>query len=370
MTHGENESYFIGYDTVHKADQYVHYTPVYGGTYNVSTITILTAFKKDDKNTHDNAIFENYVALRSQYSYILTQSNPNAHGSGYDLNQQDVVIGSFVSAYTGNVHNPKASLKTVNNPFSKTPLPGWNLTYDGFGKMNAVKKYFKSVVLTHAYRSSLSYGSFSNNQAYSEDPANHHANARVSQDSILGPTSNFVSKYVMNTVSISESFAPLIKASFMFKDKGKIKGLGANFEIKKDRSVSLSSNVPQISEMHGQEYDIGATYTYPNIELKRIKVQGKPLKSDLLATVTLAFRQTQTILRSVTTTPDDAVGTGTSNVTGGQNIITIKTSFTYSITKNVNLRLYYDRTINKPVISTSFPTQTTNAGVSIRFIIQ
>ena len=233
--------------------------------------------------------------------------------------------------------------------------------------MKAVQKYFKSVVLTHAYHSTLSYGSFTNNQAYAED-LKGHATARVSQDSLLGPTSNFVSKYVMNTVSISESFAPLIKANFMFKDKGKIKGLGANFEIKKDRSISLSSNVPQISEMHGQEYNIGTSYTYPNIEFKKLKIQGKPLKSDLLATVTLSFRNTQTILRHVVNT--DGVDVGSSNVTNGQNIITIKTSFTYSLTKNINLRMYYDRTINKPVISTSFPTQTTNAGVSIRFVIQ
>ena len=375
MTHGQNESYFIGYQNADSANnykaRYEHYTPIYGGMYNVSTITIFTAFKKDDKNTHDNAVFDKYVNLRQTYQGILEQSNPNSYNSitkqysGYDLNQQDVVIGSFISAYT----NRKASLKTVNNPFSKVPLPGWNVTYDGLGKMGPVKKYFKSVVLTHGYRSSLSYGSFTNNQAYSED-SRGHANARVSQDSVLGPTSNFVSKYVMNTVSISESFSPLIKANFMFKDKGKIKGLGANFEIKKDRSISLASNVPQIMEMHGQEYNIGSTYTYPNIEFKRIKVKGKPLKSDLLSSVTLSFRNTQTLLRSVVTNPGDAVGVGSSTLSNGQNIITLKTSFTYSITHNVNLRIYYDRTINKPVISTSFPTQTTNAGFSIRFVIQ
>ncbi|HEX7413565.1 MAG TPA: cell surface protein SprA, partial [Bacteroidia bacterium] len=375
MTHGEHESYFIGYHNADSANHYKpagydHYTPTFGGTYNVSTLTILTAFKKDDPKTYDNAVFDNYVKLRGDYSTLLSKANPNSHrpGDGYNLNQQDVVVGSFVSAYTGSVHS-KASLKTVQNPFSRIPLPGWNLTYDGLGKMKAIQKLFKSVVLTHGYRSTLSYGSFTNNQAYSED-AHKNATARVSQDSVMGPTSNFVSKYVMNTVSVSESFSPLIKVNFMFKDKGKIKGLGANFEIKKDRTISLSSNVPQIMEMHGQEYNIGTTYTYPGIEFKRIKIKGVPLKSDLLSTITLSWRKTQTLLRHVVTTPGDEVGTPSSNLTSGQNIITIKTSVTYSITKNINLRLYYDRTINNPVISTSFPTQTTNAGVSIRFVIQ
>ncbi|MHB8259024.1 MAG: T9SS outer membrane translocon Sov/SprA [Bacteroidia bacterium] len=370
MTHGENESYFVGYhnvDSTHSTSGYDHYTPTFGGTYNVSTLTILTAFKNDAKNTYDNAVFDHYVALRSQYQSLLVKNNPHSHGTGYDLNQQDVVIGSFVSAYTGSMRS-KASLKTISNPFSRIPLPGWNLTYDGFGKMKIVQKLFKSVVLTHGYRSSLSYGTYTNNQAYSED-VNKNATARVSQDSALGPSSNFVSKYVMNTVSISESFSPLIKVNFMFKDKGKIKGLGANFEIKKDRTVTLSSNVPQIMEMHGQEYNIGTTYTYPNIEFKKIRIKGIPLKSDLLSTITLSWRKQEMLLRHVVTGAD-GVDSPSSTLTSGQNIITIKTSVTYSITKNIMLRLYYDRTINTPVISTSFPTQTTNAGVSIRFVIQ
>jgi cell surface protein SprA len=173
----------------------------------------------------------------------------------------------------------------------------------------------------------------------------------------------------MNTVTVSESFSPLIKVNLMFVDKGKIKGLGANFEIKRDRMSTLSSNVPQIMDLHSSEYNIGATYTLPQVEIKRLKIRGKPLKSDLLSTVTLSFRQSQTILRKAI---NDDYGTGvqSSQVSSGQNITTIKVSLTYSLTQNINLRIYYDRTINKPVISTSFPTQTTNAGLSLRFVIQ
>ena len=122
--------------------------------------------------------------------------------------------------------------------------------------------------------------------------------------------------------------------------------------------------------MHSSEYNIGATYTLPQVEIKRLKIRGKPLKSDLLSTVTLSFRQTQTTLRKGIVEQGQDVPIQVSQVSTGQNITTIKVSLTYSLTQNVNLRLYYDRTINKPVISTSFPTQTTNAGVSLRFVIQ
>jgi len=377
MTHGQTESYFIGHhDTdavTRKYDPgYDHFTPVFGGNYSISTITLNKySFLKDDQaGTHNSTIFDNYMNMRSDYSNLLAQGNKNSQfrnpitgfHDGYDGNQQEVVIGAFISAYTG--HKTASSQNTGNNMFKKIPLPGWNLTYDGLGKMPSVKKYFKSVVLTHGYRSTLSYGSYTNNQAYG---VNH--NARVSQDSISGPTSNFVSQYVMNTVTVSESFSPLIKVNFMFVDKGKIKGLGANFEIKRDHISTLSSNVPQVMDLHSSEYNIGATYTLPQVEIKRLKIRGKPLKSDLLSTVTLSFRQTQTALRKVIS--DEQGGDiQASQISAGQNITTIKVSLTYSLTQNVNLRIYYDRTINKPVISTSFPTQTTNAGLSLRFVIQ
>ncbi|HXU27399.1 MAG TPA: cell surface protein SprA, partial [Bacteroidia bacterium] len=378
MTHGQTESYFIGYhdtDSHHVYNPgYDHLTPVFGGNYSISTITLSKySFSKDDQaGTHNSQIFDNYMHMRSDYSNLLAIGNTNSHGKyetgfhdGYNGSQQDVVVGAFISAYTG--HTTATSKNTGDNIFKKIPLPGWNLTYDGLGKMPAIKKYFKSVVLTHGYRSTLSYGSYTNNQAYGED-ALHHATKRV-VDSI-GSTSNFVSQYVMNTVSVSESFSPLIKVNFMFVDKGKIKGLGANFEIKRDRMSTLSSNVPQVMDMHSSEYNIGATYTLPQVEIKRLKIRGKPLKSDLLSTVTLSFRQTQTALRKVVATDNTGGEIQASQISTGQNITTIKVSLTYSLTQNVNLRIYYDRTINKPVISTSFPTQTTNAGLSLRFVIQ
>ena len=378
MTHGQTESFFVGYHVPDSSNNYKpagydHYTPVFGGNYSISTITLgPNTFKADEAGTHNSTLFANYMALRGDYVKLLAANNPySTHqvlqdGSinGYSKDQQDVVVGAFISAYTGH----GATTKNVgNNLFKKIPLPGWNLTYDGLGKMPVVKKYFKSVVLTHGYRSTLSYGSYTNNQAYAED-AQHHSTKRTVDT--IGSTANFVSQYVMNTITVSESFSPLIKVNLMFIDKGKIKGLGANFEIKRDKMSTLSSNVPQVMDLHSSEYNIGATYTLPQVEIKKLKIRGKPLKSDLLSTVTLSFRQSQTILRKVVATDDRGGEIQSSQVSSGQNVTTIKVSLTYSLTQNINLRIYYDRTINKPVISTSFPTQTTNAGLSLRFVIQ
>jgi len=56
-------------------------------------------------------------------------------------------------------------------------------------------------------------------------------------------------------------------------------------------------------------------------------------------------------------------------VTAGQNIISIKTSADYVINQRLNVRAFYERVINTPVISTSFPSTNTNMGISLRFTL-
>jgi cell surface protein SprA len=247
-------------------------------------------------------------------------------------------------------------------------MPNWKVTYDGIGKLDFLKPIFKSVVVSHAYRSTMSIGGFTNNQAFNGGSGKDDFFNSTRTD-LTNPTSNYVSKYVINTVSLTEQFAPLVKFNFNFVDKGKLKGLGANVEIKRDRTTTLSANIPQVMEMRGNEINIGSTYTFPNLIINRIKIQNKPLKSDLQMNLTFSIRQSQTSIHKINSDP----ATGEyqfSQLTNGTNIISIKTSFTYVLSQNINLRFFYDRTINRPVISTSFPTQTTNAGVSLRFVIQ
>jgi cell surface protein SprA len=58
-----------------------------------------------------------------------------------------------------------------------------------------------------------------------------------------------------------------------------------------------------------------------------------------------------------------------SQSTGGTNVISIKVSADYIINERINIKAFYDRIINKPVISSSFPTTNTNAGISLRLTL-
>ena len=53
----------------------------------------------------------------------------------------------------------------------------------------------------------------------------------------------------------------------------------------------------------------------------------------------------------------------------GQDIISMKASVDYVIGERLSLRVFYERVINKPVISTSFPSANTNIGISLRFTL-
>jgi cell surface protein SprA len=49
--------------------------------------------------------------------------------------------------------------------------------------------------------------------------------------------------------------------------------------------------------------------------------------------------------------------------------ISIKTSADYQLNSRFMVRLFFDRMINRPAISSQFPTSNTNAGLSLRFTL-
>ncbi|MDP2387366.1 MAG: cell surface protein SprA [Bacteroidota bacterium] len=367
---GYNSSQYVGWNSTE--GRYTTNTFTQTGNFSISTITIKSAFAKDDKVTYSNSVFDNFLSYRETYAKRLSDENPFSSKAqttegydGYSRNQQDVILNSFVAAYTGKGSGANQSA------FPKMPLPNWTLTYDGLSKFKFMKRHFKTITLRHSYKSTYNVGSFSNNILFTVPTGQDFEKTQYSPGRVdpSNPNSNLVSKYLINTVTIQESFSPLVKIDIVFAEKkgkktdkkdAKSKGsLTANFEMRKDRTVSLNANIPQITETRGQEYIIGAGYRYPKLKLNKIKIKGKPLESDLNCKVDLSLRNNVTTQRRVID--------GLSVPSQGQNIITLKTSVDYALSQNINLRLYFDKIINKPVVSTSFPTANTNAGFSLRF---
>lgn len=374
-TYGQNQSMYVRYGGDSLLDNgnrgYLFETPNFTGNYSISVFTLGKSFKdKGDVKDGSSALFDEFLTVRQDVARELAASNstgidqlqPDGKGGsyydGYSNTQQDVLLGAFYQTYTG------GKLKGVGTDkmFKQFPLPNWTASWDGLGKLKFMKKYFQSVTLRHAYRSMYTIGGYSNNLLFSDADGDGYSDTRVPiSNSVFGgvqQTANFNPRYTIQGATITEAFSPLIKVDFKFNKPG----LMANFEMKKDKTVNLNITGPQIIETKGQEYIVGIGYRFPNLTIQKLKIKGKPLKSDLNFKLDLSYRRNMTVIRRIV----DEISTPT----GGQNIITLKTALDYQLTQAINLRLFYDWIKTTPQTSSSFPTANTNAGFSLRFNLQ
>lgn len=369
-----NLSEFIFYDPladarVRHGNYVIHGSPNETGNFSMSSLTIFRTFK-DGNDPIKSKLFDEFLIERDNVANKLGQANPyndpnervrflgdssKTYVDGYSQNQQDVLIGAFYKTYTGK------DIKGYNtkNIFPKFPMPNWNVTWDGLGKIPALKKYFRGIIIRHGYRSTYNVAGFNNNVLF-----NPTVGDIIQDQRIVGSpggslrTNNFAPYYNINAVSISESYSPLIKIEFQFVKAG----LSTNIETKRDKNTSLNIGGLQIIETKGQEYVFGFGYPIPKLKIPKVRIQGKALESTLNTRVDFSFRKNVSVIRSLTE--------GTSVPTGGTNIITMRSSADYMLTSNVTIRLFYDWIRTRPQTSASFPTSSVNAGFSLRINFQ
>lgn len=257
----------------------------------------------------------------------------------YGLNTQDVLLPSFTSAYSG------GSAETEKlSPFRNMPIPNWRLSYKGFMRVKWFKKNFSSFIVTHAYKSSYTIANMSNNAQYIE-------NGGVPPTDING---NYLSKVVISTIAINDGFSPLVKVDMRFKNSLSFRG-----EVNKDRTLALSFNNNSLSDIRGTEYVFGLGYILKDLKLKGASGKRKAIKGDLNMKADVSYRQNLTTIRSI--------DTQNTQITGGQNLFSLKLSADYNLNKNLIATFYYDQSATRYAISTSFPRQSISSGISITY---
>ncbi|MGQ3505056.1 hypothetical protein ACT9SR_13120, partial [Enterococcus faecalis] len=81
---------------------------------------------------------------------------------GYGRYSQDVLISSFIAAYTGKDANSVALIKNASQTISSNPFggilpkPNWRLTYTGLSKIPELSSIFTNITLSHGYNGQLS----------------------------------------------------------------------------------------------------------------------------------------------------------------------------------------------------------------------
>ena len=223
-------------------------------------------------------------------------------------------------------------------------MPNWRVTYDGLSKLAFINRLFKKFTVTHSYKSTLNYGSFTSNLLYDVDPENGDAFARdINND--------FIPDLQIATVSISEQFAPLMGFDMTLNNNMLLK-----VQYKKDRNASLSMANSQITEVKGTELSVGTGYKFRNVRLPLFKKAA-----NLDTRIDVGIRSNTTIIRRIIE--------NVNQLTAGQRVLSVKLTGDYRVSAKLNIRAFYDYVSNQPFISTTFPTSNTNAGISLRFTL-
>ena len=354
--YAENFQSYYRFDST--LNNFAEYTPMNRGNFNISYLAIKTSFNSSN-GEEVSEVFNTFLSNRQTVANRLAHENPEWMKTqefyydtlarqqfplGYGSNSQTVLYHSFLSAYAGKSEN-KVDIST---PFPAFPVPNWRLTFNGLTKIKAVGKLFRSVNITHGYRSMLSVASWSTNVNFSEaDPGKRFANS-----------DNYITQYDIGIVSISEQFSPLIGIDVTMHNSMAIK-----VEYKKSRKLDLSFVNNQLTEVVGKEIVVGLGYRVKNLKFSIGSLSGnapaKSYRSDLNLKLDFGIRDNKTTLRRI-----DEVN---NQISAGSRQYTLNFSGDYMLSQSVQLRLYYNWTSSIPFVSSQMPNATTSGGFSLRF---
>jgi cell surface protein SprA len=336
------------------------------GNFTISIISWGTAFEKIKRNSdYISPTFEafkkNTVIISERRANERKQNDPTynpdidpvtslpikgPYKNGYGMTSSEVLIPAFVAAYTKS--DPyKITLETF--PSAMHMMPNWRINFDGLSRIPAIQKVFRSVNISHQYRSTYSIGSFATNLNYSADESG------ISY--LRDLQHNFVPLYQMNVAAINEQFSPLINIDLNWKSS-----LTTRVEWKKSRTVALNLTSNQIADGRSDELVIGAGYRFDNVQIF-IRTGGaqKALKSDLNVRLDFSVRDNKTVARKLVENVNQPVV--------GQRVFSIGATADYILSDRFNLQIFADHTMNDPFVANTFPTSNTNFGFSLKFTL-
>ena len=326
-------------------DTFSSLTPARSGSYNISFISIKTAFGQNrDDNT--SLTYEKFSENIDVIHERLQGVNQNGE---FNRLSQDVLIPSFLAAYSGQEAD-QSSL----SPFPTIPVPNWRLDYTGLSKIPGLSDLFSSVSVTHAYRSAFNVNNYTNSLKYSNNITLNNNILDYPEATIIDPQTGFlVPVYIINQVSIAEQFSPLMGINIRTK-----KNLSTRIEYRKERNLSLNMSNAQITEVSNNDVTLDFGLTKEDFKLP-FKIQGRTvaLENDVTIRVAMTIRDSETIQRKLE---------GENTVTNGNTNFQLRPSFTYKLNDQLDLTMYFERSVTDPKIS-SFRTATTAFGTQLRF---
>lgn len=330
------------YDT--GSDSYRSNTPFTNGTYNISFLSIGTAFRDHD------ALYKEFEANRQSVSQRLGELNPNSQGlsedgyaDGYGKEAQEVMVNAFLATY-----GDKDISRFQVTQFPKIPIPNWRVTYSGLSDLPFFKEFITSFSINHAYNSQYSVNGFQSAALYSEAqgfPAQKDANG------------NFLPVYQFQQISIFEQFTPLLGFDARFRN-----GMTLNAEYRRSRTLNLSLQNSQLSLLNDKAIVVGMGYRAANFRFPFGWFDHVRLTNDLNFRLDLSLNDLKTMVYRAEV--DGA------EVSAGNKSVSFRPSMDYIINQRFNIRVFYDSNSVRPYTSQTFATSYANFGFTLRVTLQ
>jgi cell surface protein SprA len=353
--YAENQQHYFRYNEA--TNTFDVFTPTNNGNFSMSYFMAGTSFVRTD--SIQSRLFDNLLENRKIIAERIARNNPqwieevneytydsvagDYFPKGYNSSSMEVLLYSFIAAYTGRDPN------TLDlNPFPRIPLPNWNLTYSGLTNIPAIGELFKTVSLTHNYKSSYAINQWASNVYYDEDNT-----IQTFENSDL-----IVPRYDIGQIVLTEQYAPLIGI-----DLGLQNSMTTNFQFKKSRTLTLSFANNQLTEVNSREYVIGAGYRIKNVSFSFTPVGGngksQTIKNDLVLKLDIGFKRDITILRRI----DER----NCQVSAGQNKINFYFTADYNFSQQLSAQAFFKYDLSIPEIANTFRNSTTYGGITLRF---
>ncbi len=280
-------------------------------------------------------------------------STDSRYYQGYGPTSPEVLIPAFLAAY-GYKDTETVSLRSVPKEALQRiirVMPNWKISYDGLGKIEALQEFVNSITLNHAYRSTFSVGSYISNPFFRDTIYMDGKEAVPVEYDLQG---NFMVGNNINSISINEQFSPLFNINMDWKNS-----LTTRFEFKKSRTVGLNMANSQVNEVRSNEIIFGAGYRFNQVPLI---INQREITSDMNVRLDFSIRNNQTVIRKLE-------GVSGSEITAGQQILSIKATADYMLSNKFTIRAFYDQRLTNPYISNSFPNANYNVGFSLTFTL-
>jgi cell surface protein SprA len=238
----------------------------------------------------------------------------------------------------------------------KNILPNWRASYDGLSRIPWVRDNFRSVSITHAYTCLYNIGAYTSYSTWVAMGEGDNTLGYIRDVQSNNPIP--ASPFDFASVSLTEQFSPLVGINVALKNS-----MTAKLEYKKQRNLSLNLSSTQLIDALTDEFVVGWGYTVKDFDviLKLKNSAQSRIKNDLKINADISYKDVKSLLRKIDQNLTQA--------SSGNKLFTMKIMADYVFSSKVNIQLFYDKQISKPLISSSFPVSSGNFGISFKFML-